>query len=125
MLPILPALLLLILQGPSSIEKMASDGRLPAALQAVSRQMEANSSRTATYKEADAAVLASLLTLGADSDLSQALLTLLSLDVDEPSTMTVPPQREESDDPPPKPEFNGPDTRSGFETCRRTRDGPR
>lgn len=80
MLPILPALLLLILQGPSSIEKMALDGRLPAALEAVSRRMEAQDHRSGSIEKADAAVLASLLALSGDPDLSHALIQLLSLD---------------------------------------------
>lgn len=80
MLPILPALLLLILQGPSSIEKMALDGRLPAALEAVSRRMEAQDHRSGSMEKADAAVLASLLALSGDPDLSHALIQLLSLD---------------------------------------------
>ena len=80
MLPILPALLLLILQGPSSIEKMALDGRLPAALEAVSRQMEAQDHRSGSIERADATVLASLLALSGDPNLSHALIQLLSLD---------------------------------------------
>lgn len=80
MLPILPALLLLILQGPSSIEKMALEGRLPAALEAASRRMEAQEHRFGSTEKADAAVLASLLALSGDPDLSHALYQLLSLD---------------------------------------------
>lgn len=86
MLPILPALLLLILQGPSSIEKMALDGRLPAALEAVSRKMEAQDHRSRSIERADAAVLASLLALSGDPDLSHALFQLLSLDQASEST---------------------------------------
>ncbi len=80
MLPILPALLLLILQGPSSVERMALDGRLPAALEAVSRRMEAQDHRSGSIEKADAAVLASLLALSGDPDLSHALFQLLTLD---------------------------------------------
>jgi len=80
MLPILPALLLLILQGPSSIEKMALDGRLPAALEAISRQMEANNNRSNAVERSDEAVLATLLAFSGDPDLSNALYKLLSLD---------------------------------------------
>jgi hypothetical protein len=80
MLPILPALLLLILQGPSSIEKMALDGRLPAALEAINRQMEAQDHRLSAIERADEAVLATLLAIGGDPDLSHALFKLLALD---------------------------------------------
>jgi len=80
MLPILPALLLLILQGPSSIEKMALDGRLPAALEAISRQMEAQNHRSNKVDRSDEAVLATLLAFSGDPDLSNALYKLLSLD---------------------------------------------
>jgi hypothetical protein len=80
MLPILPALLLLILQGPTSIEKMALDGRLPAALDAISRKMEGQSHSSRVAERADEAVLATLLAFSGDPDLSHALYTLLSLD---------------------------------------------
>jgi len=80
MLPILPALLLLILQGPSSIERMALDGRLPAALEAISRQMEAQNHRSNAVERSDEAVLATLLAFSSDPDLSNALYKLLSLD---------------------------------------------
>jgi hypothetical protein len=80
MLPILPALLLLILQGPSSIEKMALDGRLPAALEAISRHMEAQNHRSNKVERSDEAVLATLLAFSSDPDLSNALYKLLSLD---------------------------------------------
>lgn len=80
MLPILPALLLLILQGPSSIERMALDGRLPAALEAISRQMEAQNHRSNKVERSDEAVLATLLAFSGDPDLSNALYKLLSLD---------------------------------------------
>ena len=80
MLPLLPALLLLILQGPSSLEKMASDGRLPAALEAIHQQMESREPGSTSLSEADEAVLASLLALSSDPHVSHALLQLLSLD---------------------------------------------
>lgn len=91
MFPLLPALILLILQGPSSIEKMALDGRLPAALEAVTRQMERQDPRVGSLDQADAVVLASLLAFSGDPDLSHALIKLLSIDgtasIDEPMGM--------------------------------------
>lgn len=125
MLPILPALLLLILQGPSSIEKMALDGRLPAALEAVSRQMEARDHLTGGSSEADAAVLASLLALSGDPDLSHALFQLLAI---EPSIGKVTQtQKIEPDDqitPVPIDSQAGQSLPEGCLKSQRSRDGP-
>ena len=76
MFPLLPALLLLILQGPSSIEKMALEGRLPAALEAISRQMESDH-RAVGSSKVDEAVLASFLAFSGNPSASHALYTLL------------------------------------------------
>ncbi len=125
MLPILPALLLLILQGPSSIEKMALDGRLPAALEAVSRQMEARDHLTGGSSEADAAVLASLLAMSGDPDLSHALFQLLAI---EPSIGKVTQtQKIEPDDqitPVPIDSQAGQSLPEGCLKSQRSRDGP-
>jgi len=71
MLPLLPALLLLLLQGPSNIERLAQDGRLPEALDSLHRQM---------FVSPGAADLAmsSLLQMSGDASLAQALATLLA-----------------------------------------------
>lgn len=123
MLPLLPALFLLILQGPSSIEMMASDGRLPAALEAVSRRLEAQDHRAASLEKADAAVLASLLAIGNDSEFSNALFRLLTLECcPEPTDSRL------GDPEPVEPacfqdgQYHLSDA---FSTCQRTRDGPR
>jgi hypothetical protein len=117
MLPILPALLLLILQGPSSIEKMALDGRLPAALEAVSRQMESQDHRSGSIEKADAAVLASLLAFSNDPDLSDtpeaAPNHALGLD-EEP----------ESEPRPLSPDSETPAMPDGWIKNQRSRDGP-
>jgi hypothetical protein len=80
--PLLPALLLLILQGPSSIEKMALEGRLPAVLEAMSRQMESDHHSVGSSK-VDEAVLASFLAFSGNPSASHALYTLLC--IGEPS----------------------------------------
>jgi hypothetical protein len=82
MLPILPALLLMLLQGPANIERMASEGQLPAALNAIHRQMEC--SHRGFEQPAEQVVLASLLAVSQDREMSQALFRLLS----------IPPQQE-------------------------------
>src|SRR4051794_16630366 len=78
MLPLLPALILLILQGPTNVERMALDGRLPAALDAIHRQMESSGSERAALSRADGMAMASLLAISGDPHLSQALATLLA-----------------------------------------------
>jgi hypothetical protein len=125
MLPILPALLLLILQGPSSIERMALDGRLPAALEAVSRQIESHDRSLGSSENAEAAVWASLLAFSGDPELSGALYRLLSLDAAvipqptsdgmEPDDWVDPPKYQRSGT------FTLPDA---YVQCRRSRDGP-
>jgi hypothetical protein len=124
MLPILPALLLLILQGPSSIERMALEGRLPAALQAASRQIESQDRNLGTTEEAEAAVWASLLAIGGDPELSGALYRLLSLDAGTPEPSRLVKDEPEGwlDSPPiPSPDASLPEE---FVQCRRSRDGP-
>jgi hypothetical protein len=126
MLPILPALLLLILQGPSSIEKMALDGRLPAALEAVSRRMEAQDHRSGSIEKADAAVLASLLALSNDPDLSKALFCLLALDapLDAPA-VSLGIAEEPSREPRSLPiDSDAPRVPDGWFENQRSRDGP-
>ncbi len=116
MLPILPALILLLLHGPSNIERLAREGRLPAALDAIHREMDrAPVAATATEQ----AIIASLLAT-TDPHLSHALFSLLrpespgkpakALEPREPQTPAEPPEPTPAD---------------GFSECRRTRDGPR
>lgn len=117
MLPILPALILLLLQGPSNVERLAQAGRLPEALEAIHRQMITEA------PSADVA-MASLLTLGSDRDLAQALALILSAD-DLP--MPAAPALDLEDDPRPAaaPEPERRPLPDAFQTSRRTRDGPR
>jgi hypothetical protein len=121
MLPLLPALILLLLQGPAGIERMAWNGQLPGALDALHRQM-ARSERNCA---ADEVAFASLLAVSGDKNMSRALLHLLALI--EPAPPEQPRQivvAEESSPPVPIPPSLGalPD---GYFACRRSRDGPR
>lgn len=126
MLPILPALLLLILQGPSSIERMALDGRLPAALEAVTRQLEGQNHRSTSVEKADAAVLASLLAFSSDPGLSHALFQILNLDrpVDTTRTSLVGIDESDSDRNPTVFADKPHSIPDGALECRRSRDGP-
>lgn len=101
MLPLLPALLLLILQGPSSVERMALEGRLPAALEAIHRQMEAG-------------------------DPQGALIRLLSLGEPATDTKATPHLTVEEDkqDTPPPAEPSSTRITKGFAKSQRSRDGP-
>jgi hypothetical protein len=116
MLPFLPAILLLLLQGPSNIERLAVQGRLPAALDAVCRTM----GQTPTLREAEQVVLASLLAAGEDPQLSDALLAILRsertrrVSSSEPLVERTPIPSPDRD--PPLPE--------GFARSQRVRDGP-
>lgn len=70
MLPFLPALILLLLQGPSNFERLAFEGQLPSALEALHRQIGYPGSER--LSERDQAVLESLLAGGAENCLSNA-----------------------------------------------------
>lgn len=121
MFPLLPALLLLILQGPAKVERMACDGRLPGALEALHRQISAPSSG---IRAADESVLASLVGLSGDHALSCALMHLFALAGPEPAPVESGRVIEEVapilSAPPPSGRLQ-----DGFDDCRRTRDGPR
>ena len=69
MLPFLPALLLLLLQGPASIERTARTGQLPGALEALHRQATSSPDRGCV---ADDVVFASLIACGSDRHVSLA-----------------------------------------------------
>lgn len=121
MFPFLPALLLLILQGPAKVERMACDGRLPGALESLHRQIAAP---TARVRSADELVLASLVGLGGDHALSRALMHWFALA--EPETAPAESGRAIEDPAPqlsaPPPSFH---LQDGFNACRRSRDGPK
>ncbi len=68
MLPILPVILLLLLQGPANVERMALQGRLPAVIEAIQRMD--------TPKDEQEA-LVSLLAASQDRELAHALLSIL------------------------------------------------
>lgn len=118
MLPFLPAILLLLLQGPSNVERLAIQGRLPAALDAVYRSV----GQTPTLREAEQVVLATLLAAGEDPDLSDALLAILRSERTRRETTAEP-----LDDRAPVPPFpdHGPPPQEGFARSQRVRDGPR
>lgn len=125
MLPLLPALLLLILQGPSSVERMALDGRLPAALEAIHRQMESQDHKSPAVSKAEEAMLASLLALSNDPQVSHALIKLLSLG--EPAAMPRPSLAIEAQDESPPNSIAEGDSAvpvEGFAESQRSRDGP-
>lgn len=117
MLPFLPAILLLLLQGPSNVERLAVQGRLPAALDAVYRTV----GQTPTLREAEQVVLASLLAAGEDPELSDALLALLRIERTRRETTSEP-----LVDRTPVPPFpdHGPPPPAGFSRSQRVRDGP-
>jgi len=127
MLPLLPALLLLILQGPSSVERMALDGRLPAALEAIHRHMESRDHQSPAVSKADEAMLASLLALSSDPQVSHALIKLLSLG--EPFQASSGKSKlviEAQDESPPSAIVEGDAAIpvEGFAESQRSRDGP-
>lgn len=122
MLPLLPALILLLLQGPAGIERMAANGQLPGALHALHRQMAKAQEKTCVR---DDVVLASLLAAGQDKSMSRALLQLLT-SVDALFAEPIPAKPEPSRDivsPPLVATCLG-TPQEGFFDCRRSRDGP-
>ena len=77
MLPFLPALLLLILNGPAGLDRMAHDGRLPEALRALNDRIQVEGISASGAKLEQEIALASLLASHGDPDLSQALAELI------------------------------------------------
>ena len=119
MLPLLPALILLLLQGPSNFERLVVDGRLPAALEAIHRQMA--SSESEQLSDRDQQELASLLSGGIDSQLSHAFLALFKKH--EPANQ--PRQVASNSQNSRVPDLDLPHgPRDGFERSQRSRDGP-
>jgi len=119
MLPLLPALILLLLQGPSSFERLVVDGRLPAALEAMHRQMANPGSEK--LSDRDQEVLATLLAASGDGPLNHSFFAYL-LNREERNQAQVIVADESrapidlcGDSPPPQ---------DGFERYARTRDGP-
>jgi hypothetical protein len=113
MLPLLPALILLLLQGPSNVERLAHDGRLPAALQAIHQQMD----RPEAFP---GDVLASLIAVSNDLELSKALYALLSLKAkDDPQPTALPVVERTVVLPSAVPALS-----EGYFRSQRTRDGP-
>ncbi len=121
MLPLLPAILLLLLQGSAGGDQAAWDARLPGALNALHRQLQGGPDG---IRAADEVVFASLLAAGGDDDISKALIKLLT-HLDEPSEQVSRPcvDREETPSVIPIPPSLG-DPQSGYYDCRRSRDGP-
>lgn len=119
MLPLLPALILLLLQGPSNVERLALEGRLPAALQAVHATLD----RPALPAEEQRKVLAQLLSVSSDAELTRVFASLLALVTDDPETKDAETPGEERSAPtlPTETRARVPD---GFLACQRSRDGP-
>ena len=119
MLPFIPALILLLLQGPSNFERLAMDSRLPAALEAIHRQMAEPGGSLLSEREEQA--LASLIAAGTNAHLTRALISFLWNDVDVAksldcsSTELRKPIIGSCTSPPPQ---------NGFSRSQRTRDGP-
>ncbi len=120
MLPFLPALILLILQGPAGIERMAAAGQLPSALNALHPRVAS----MPEARSADDAAIASILAMTSGRDMSRALLQLLTWvqpeEPEQPMTATVTDERKS---PIPVPPSLGAPS-DGYFACRRSRDGP-
>ena len=128
MLPLLPALILLLLNGPANIERLAERGALPAALAAIQQRAIAPESQKALNQaKADPYALASLLSLTGDPQLSRALAQLFSIHVAcEPVACAQPAALRELDsggEPPPIALCIG-EPCDGFLRSQRSRDGP-
>jgi hypothetical protein len=120
MLPLLPAILLLLLQGPAGPERIAHE-RLTGAIQALHRQIGASHESGAV---SDEVVFATLLAASHDNALSRALLQALDLYAGPVSERPEPQLAyAEPRSPVPVPPSLGTPGK-GFFTCGRTRDGP-
>jgi len=125
MLPLLPALILLLLNGPANLERMAEHGALPKALQAIHQRSLDNDQKLDSAK-ADQFALASLLSLTGDPQLSSALAQIFSIQVAaeaQPVSSTFSQAESDDSDPPPVDRTIGTPQR-GFLSSQRSRDGP-
>ena len=121
MLPILPALILLLLQGPGNVERMALDGRLPAALQALQRHVDSPQAKQLACEEVVA--LASLLAVTGDPGFSKAIYAILNSDGEPKAEPRIWLQPEDESPPPCVPRAIGRE-RDAFYSAQRSRDGP-
>lgn len=117
MFPLLPALILLFLNGPAHMERLAEGGALPAALMAVQQRLEAPD------KQAGQLALASLLAFSGDKEASKVLVKILALQaLEEGQPLQVQMSTEPKVDPPQEQCLG--QTQEGFLQSQRSRDGP-
>ncbi len=125
MLSFLPALLIMVFQGPSGLERMALDGRLPEVLRtlaAVRAELEAGGKQTAGRE-----ALARLLEARGPDSFSRVLAKVLQCVAQpEPNLLRFEPGQPDGEagaSRPLCPRSMGTE-RPGFLTSGRTRDGP-
>lgn len=130
MLHLVPALLILLLQGPGGLEKLAHDGRCPEAvslLRSIVLQQSAQAPSGQPGNLSNASPEATLSAIRSSSKdfgkLLQALAALYADEVEKPA-IQPPLDRESAQDPPPHPHAIG-SLQDGFIANSRTRDGPR
>jgi hypothetical protein len=116
MLPILPALLFLLLHGPSNVERLAQEGRLPAGLEGMRRE---TAQVAATPDRRSQAAMVAMLS-SHDPCLTQALIELFR--PDEPEPVAPPVAQTIRPATPIEPLVRS--IADGFSECRRSRDGP-
>lgn len=123
MLPILPALLLLLVNAPSKLDRVECL-RAWGALETLQRQLESGSNGIDGDREETERALASLLALRLPpGEIGRALATLLQFEAAEPAPVAepaVPLEAPERIEPPPPPCR----LLAGSLECRRSRDGP-
>jgi hypothetical protein len=77
MFPLIPALILLLLHGPSNFERLAQSGRLPSALAAFRYEVSRDASHAEVRKEdASRRVLATFIAASGDRALSEAFASM-------------------------------------------------
>ncbi|HVL38368.1 MAG TPA: hypothetical protein VM328_03155 [Fimbriimonadaceae bacterium] len=130
MFPILPAILILLLQGPGSIDRLAESGRLPSALQALHSRLDTPSAAGglgAFQGAGGERVLSCLLALGSGNtggfQATLSLLLGLSVDATEPREWSPPSLEGIHPDPVHFEPFIA-ELAPGFVPGARTRDGP-
>ncbi|MEA2552532.1 MAG: hypothetical protein QOJ65_708 [Fimbriimonadaceae bacterium] len=125
MLQFLPALILLLLNGPANTERLAERGALPAALAGIQKRIDTPGQPSLNQRRAERMALASLLSLSSDPQVSHALARIFSLQMEceQPAPAQLPGQLEERTDPPPREECLG-QPQDGFLGSQRSRDGP-
>ncbi|HRK22726.1 MAG TPA: hypothetical protein PLX06_13005 [Fimbriimonadaceae bacterium] len=132
MLSLIPALILIAFHGPSGVERLAHEGRLPDALRALERvlapaESDASDGQSANRLREAKSTLGSWSSLLWGAEFTQVLSQFLQFEFESDSphpapTIAEPPSTDESET---EPKDMRASRHAGFAECHPTRAGPR